>query len=68
MHGETVKKKPWYSFLLEAEWIPGHPKADRRNSSLEGLRGPYRESNPEPPALWRNASTNCITSLNEIII
>ena len=36
--------------------------ADRRNSSLENFQGPYRVSNTEPPALWRNVTTNRSTA------
>jgi hypothetical protein len=45
----------WYWFLLEAEWTPGLLSAVRRNRSLENLRGPYGESQTEPPVLWRSA-------------
>jgi hypothetical protein len=29
-----------YSFLLDAEWISGLPKADTRNTSFEHFQGP----------------------------
>ena len=32
--------------------------ANRRNRSLENFQETYRGSNTEPPALWRNATTN----------
>jgi len=41
---------------MKTEWLPGLLNADRRNRSLEW---PYRESNPEPPVFWRNATINC---------
>ena len=45
--------------LLGAEWTPGLLYADRRNKSLENFQRPCRESHPEPPILWRRASTTC---------
>jgi len=54
---------PWYSFLVEAEWTSGLLNSDGWNRPFENSQGPYRESNPEPPFLWRSASTNCVTVL-----
>jgi hypothetical protein len=55
----TITRRPhlapmtilWYTFLLENAWKP-----------TKNFHGPYRESNPEPPVLWRSASTNCATA------
>ena len=51
----TPKDILWYSFLSEAEWTPGQLNADRRMRTLESFQGTYRESNTEPPVLWRSA-------------
>ena len=51
----TPKKIPWYLFLLEVEWTPWLVNAHIRNRSLENFQGPYRESKPERPFLWRSA-------------
>jgi hypothetical protein len=53
-----LEEIPWYSFLFETEWTPGRMYADRRNRPRANFKGPYRESNPEPPILWCCASTN----------
>ena len=47
----TPKEIACCSLLLEAEWIPVLPNADRRNKPLEKFQRPYRESNPEPSLL-----------------
>jgi hypothetical protein len=47
----TPKAIIWYTFLPEAAWKP-----------TKKFHGPYRESNPELPVLWRSASTNCSTA------
>ena len=49
----TLKKIPWYSFLLEAKWTPVLLNADRRIRSVEHFQGPHQESKLRPPALWR---------------
>ena len=42
-----------YEFLLEVKWT-----LRLLNRSLQNFKRPYRESNPQPPVLWRSASTN----------
>jgi hypothetical protein len=37
--------------------VRGRVNAGRRNRSFENFQRPYRESNSEPPVLWRSAST-----------
>jgi len=54
----TSREIPWCSCLLTVEWTPGVLNTNRRNRSLENFQGPYRESHPKPPVLWRIASTN----------
>jgi hypothetical protein len=39
-------------------WSPGLLNADTRIRSPEIFQGPHTESSPEPPVLWRTASTN----------
>ena len=60
----TPKGIAWYSFLSNAEWTATLLNAGRRNRSLENFQGPYRESNPLPPVLWRSTSTNCAPLLS----
>jgi hypothetical protein len=57
----TLQKLLGTYFLLEAEWTPELLNMDRRNMSLENLRGPYQESNAEAPVLW-HSKTNCATA------
>ena len=51
----------WFSFLLGVDLTSGLLRAARRNRRPENFQGPYRESNLEPPVLWRNALINCAT-------
>jgi hypothetical protein len=49
--------------MLEAEWTPPQVNTDRRIGHLKISQRRYSESNPEPPALWHNASTSCFSFL-----
>ena len=49
----------WFSFLIGAELTPAILRAARRNRRPENLQGPNRDSNLQPPVLWRSALTNC---------
>ena len=46
----TPRKYPWYSFLLEAESIPG-PQCGRKDCVSEKLQWHHRESNLRPSDL-----------------
>jgi hypothetical protein len=50
------RKYSWYSYLLQAESTAG-PQCGRKVYVNEI----FRESNLQPPGLWRSASTNCAT-------
>ena len=57
----TPKEIPWYSFVLEAEWIPEPLTANRRNTAFENFQRPCRETNPEPPQVLNHAQ-RCLTA------
>jgi len=50
------------SLLLICIETQGVLNADRRNKTLENFQVPYRRANTEPPALWRNATSNLGTA------
>ena len=50
-----------YSFLLDAESIPG-PQCDRKDYANKKFQLHHRESYPRPPGLQCSASNNCTTA------